>query len=133
MEAWQRHEAAADAAVREEVAAARDALGPAATRLRAAGLEAAVEVSLGNASEVIARRAERDDIAMVVMASHGRTGLHRLVRGSVANGVVQNSGRPTLVVNAFREGEQRYVLEHAEGLSPDEAEAVRQAVGAPLG
>ena len=133
MEAWKRLEATADEEVRDEVAAARDALAAAASRLRAAGLDAAVEVTIGNASDGIARRADRDDIAMVVMASHGRTGLRRLVRGSVANGVVQNSDRPTLVVNAFREGDQRYVLEHAERLSPDEAEAVRQAVGAPLG
>lgn len=132
-EAWQRVEATADQEIRDEVAYARDALVPTASRLRAAGLEVAIEVVVGNASEVIARRADRDDIAMVVMASHGRTGLRRLVRGSVAHGVVQNSDRPILVVNAFREGDQRYVLEHADRLSADEAQAVRQAVEAPTG
>jgi nucleotide-binding universal stress UspA family protein len=133
LEAWDRLEATADDELRDEIAAARDALAPAATRLRAAGLEAAVEVAVGEATDAIARRADRDDIAMVVMASHGRTGLRRLLRGSVAAGVARNSDCPTLVVNAFREGDQRYVLEHAERLSSGEAEAVRQAVGAPLG
>ncbi len=133
VEAWGRLEATADDELRDELAAARDALAPAAARLRAAGLEAAIEVATGEATDAIARRAARDDIALVVMASHGRTGLRRLVRGSVAAGVVRNSDCPTLVVNAFREGDQRYVLEHAERLSPEEAAAVRQAVGAPLG
>jgi nucleotide-binding universal stress UspA family protein len=133
LEAWGRLEAAADEELRDELAAARDALAPAAARLRAAGLDVAVEVATGEATDAIARRAERDDVALVVMASHGRTGLRRLVRGSVAAGVVRHSDRPTLVVNAFREGDQRYVLEHAERLSTHEVEAVRQAVGAPLG
>jgi nucleotide-binding universal stress UspA family protein len=128
-----RLDSTADEELRAELAAARDDLIPAASRLRDAGLDVAVDVVLGDATKAIAERAERDDIAMIVMASHGRTGLRRLVRGSVAAGVARDSGRPTLIVNAFREGDQRYVIENSEGLSADEAEAVRRVVGAPLG
>jgi nucleotide-binding universal stress UspA family protein len=133
LEAWGRLKTTADEELRAELAAARDDLIPAASRLRAAGLDVAVDVVIGDATKAIAERADRDDVAMVVMASHGRTGLRRLVRGSVAAGVVRNSSCPTLVVNAFREGDQRYVLEHPDRLSLDQAEAVRRVVAAPLG
>ena len=35
---------------------------------------------------------------LIVMGSHGRTGLDKLILGSVANGVVQKSKCPVLVV-----------------------------------
>jgi len=82
---------------------------------------------------VIVRRAETDDIALVVMASHGRTGLARLVRGSVATGVVDHSNRAVLVVRPFRDPDHRLDLEHADRLPPEQAEAVRRAIGASAG
>lgn len=37
-------------------------------------------------------------IDLIVMGSHGRTGLNKLILGSVANGVVQRSRCPVLIV-----------------------------------
>ena len=37
-------------------------------------------------------------VDMIVMGSHGRTGIDKLILGSVANGVVQRSKIPVLVV-----------------------------------
>jgi nucleotide-binding universal stress UspA family protein len=132
-EASRRLERTADEELWAELAYARDDLIPIASRLRDAGLDVAVEVVTSDATRTIAERAERADVAMVVMASHGRTGLRRLVRGSVASGVARDSGRPTLIVNAFRDGDQRYVLEHGDALSAEDAEAVRRVVGASVG
>jgi nucleotide-binding universal stress UspA family protein len=42
--------------------------------------------------------AENNDVDMVVMASHGRTGLSRLLMGSVAEGVMRKARCPVLVV-----------------------------------
>jgi nucleotide-binding universal stress UspA family protein len=42
--------------------------------------------------------AENNDIDMIVMASHGRTGLPRLLMGSVAEGVMRKARCPVLVV-----------------------------------
>ena len=39
-----------------------------------------------------------NSVDMIVMGSHGRTGLNKLILGSVANGVVQSSKIPVLVV-----------------------------------
>jgi len=67
---------------------------------------------------------------MIIMASHGRTGLARLVRGSIAAGVVGHTQRPTLVVRPFRDEQQRRAFEHADRLPADQRAAVQQALAA---
>jgi nucleotide-binding universal stress UspA family protein len=42
--------------------------------------------------------AERESIDLIVMASHGRTGLARLLMGSIAEGVMRGAHCPVLVV-----------------------------------
>jgi nucleotide-binding universal stress UspA family protein len=46
----------------------------------------------------IVRLAEEEDVDMIVMGTHGRTGLTRLVMGSVAEAVVRRAGCPVLIV-----------------------------------
>ncbi len=115
-------------AIREEEAAAEERLEAVAARLRAAGLQAEPEVANGDPRDVIAERADEADIAMIVMASHGRTGLARLFRGSVAAAVVERTNRPALLVRPFRDADSRLDFEHAEQLPGDQAEAVRRAI-----
>jgi nucleotide-binding universal stress UspA family protein len=129
-EQWEAHLGAADEALRREIDATVDAMGPAAGRVQAAGLAVERQVGVGNPRDAIVQRAAALDVAMIVMASHGRTGLARLVRGSVASGVVAHTRRPTLVVRPFRDPDHRLDLEHADQLSPEQAEAVRRALGA---
>jgi nucleotide-binding universal stress UspA family protein len=118
---------------RDQQAAAMAEMLPAEGRLHAAGVEATREIGVGDAAETIAARAHGQDIAMIVIASHGRTGLARVFRGSVASGVVHHTDRPTLVVRPFRDEEQRVHLEHADHLTPEQAEAVHRAIGAVAG
>jgi nucleotide-binding universal stress UspA family protein len=42
--------------------------------------------------------AERENIDLIVMGSHGRTGLSRLLMGSVAEGVARRAACPVLIV-----------------------------------
>lgn len=42
--------------------------------------------------------AENNDVDLIVMASHGRTGLARLLMGSIAEGVMRRAQCPVLVV-----------------------------------
>ena len=44
--------------------------------------------------------AERENVKMIAMASHGRTGLARVFYGSVAAGVLHQADRPLLIVRA---------------------------------
>jgi nucleotide-binding universal stress UspA family protein len=105
-----------------------DALAAPIARLRAAGVTAQPEVGVGDAKSVIVERASEDDVALIVMASHGRTGLARLFRGSVAEAVISHSSRPVLVVRPFRDEHARVDLEHAERLADKHVDALRRAV-----
>jgi nucleotide-binding universal stress UspA family protein len=48
--------------------------------------------------EVIAREAKKLGADMIVMASHGRSGLQRLFLGSVAERTLRRADRPVLIV-----------------------------------
>jgi len=51
-----------------------------------------------NPGRLIAKQAERSRAAMIIMGSHGRTGLKRLVLGSVAERTVRYAQCPVLIV-----------------------------------
>ena len=48
----------------------------------------------------ILQAAERLDVDAIALASHGRTGIGRLVLGSVAEEVARKSSRPLLIIHA---------------------------------
>ncbi len=56
------------------------------------------EVTFGNPADEIARFAQEHDIDLIVLPSHGRTGLARLMIGSVAERVVRLAHCPVLVL-----------------------------------
>jgi universal stress protein A len=53
---------------------------------------------VGNPGLELAALAEREKVDLIVMSSHGRTGLARLVLGSVAEAVMRNAPCPILIV-----------------------------------
>lgn len=57
-------------------------------------------VARGPVVENIINVAERENVDLVAMASHGRSGLSRVFYGSVAAGVLQRVERPLLLVRA---------------------------------
>lgn len=82
---------------KERAAAARE-LQAAAEKLRTGSRIVKTRVELGFPVEAILEVAREADIDLVVMATHGRGGLARLVLGSVATGTLQRSGLPVLLV-----------------------------------
>ena len=68
------------------------------------GLSITTEVSSGFAARELAAAAGPGDL--LVVASHGRHGLERLVLGSVAEEVVKRSPAPVLIVRATKEGKR---------------------------
>lgn len=62
------------------------------------GYSVEVEVVQGEASDVIVERAEALRVDMIVMSTHGRSGLDRLLFGSVTNRVLGAAYCPVLVV-----------------------------------
>jgi nucleotide-binding universal stress UspA family protein len=53
---------------------------------------------IGTPEEEIVSFASENECELIVMASHGRTGLSRLLMGSVAEGVMRNAPCPVLIV-----------------------------------
>ena len=69
-------------------------------RLEKEGPEVPAElhVELGHPAQNVVEYAERLEIDLIVLASHGRTGLERALLGSVAEGVARRAKCPVLIV-----------------------------------
>lgn len=63
------------------------------------GLQATYRIERGDPVEGIVNTIRASQPDLVAMATHGRTGLTRLVRGSVAEGVLRHSEVPLLICN----------------------------------
>jgi nucleotide-binding universal stress UspA family protein len=71
-----------------------------AARLRERGLHTSTEVRMGMPDEEIVSAALQHNATMIVMATHGRSGLRRWTLGSVADKVVRSSPIPVLLIPA---------------------------------
>jgi len=69
-----------------------------ARSLREKGLEVQLATMRGTPSEAIVRYAQGNGIDLIAMATHRRSGIGRLVFGSVADFVLRELGIPMLVV-----------------------------------
>ena len=69
-----------------------------AGQLREKGLAVEPVVFQGAAGDAIISYANDNDIGLIAIATHGRSGLGRAVFGSVADYVLRNSGLPILVI-----------------------------------
>ncbi|WP_254537944.1 universal stress protein [Halomarina litorea] len=77
-----------------------------ADRARAAGVECVTRVERGPAYRRIVEYVENNDVDLVVMGTHGRTGLDRYLLGSVTEKVVRLSPVPVLTVRMTDEDEE---------------------------
>ncbi len=71
-----------------------------ASEVRDAGLRVGVVTQEGQAPNVILEAAANEDAAIIVVGTHGRSGIKRALLGSVAEQVIRNSDRPVLAVPA---------------------------------
>ena len=65
-------------------------------------------VAEGHAATTIAEEAEKNDVDLIVMSSHGRTGAERVVLGSVTARVVRRAPCPVCVVRVNPEPADEY-------------------------
>ena len=75
-------------------------------RLRARyGAEGALDtlVLSGSAWDTICETADRKEADLIVLTSHGHTGLRRLLLGSTAERIVRHARHPVLVLKSFKE------------------------------
>jgi len=69
------------------------------SRLKAKGLKVRKEsIESNHPADKITEYAEQSGMDLIIMATHGYTGLKKLVLGSVASGVVSQSAVPVLLI-----------------------------------
>ncbi|WP_224269716.1 universal stress protein [Haloprofundus salinisoli] len=81
-------------------AKANDATGVVADAARDRGIDVVEEIRVGRPHTVVANYAEKEDVDLVVMGSHGRAGVSRALLGSVTERVLRSSHVPVLVVDS---------------------------------
>ncbi len=67
------------------------------------GVQAKGQVLIGYAAEEILSRANEEEVGLIVMGTHGRTGLDRILFGSVAEKVVKSARQPVLTIRPKEE------------------------------
>jgi len=98
-----RHEGGADTdEIREELTAhAEELIEASAESLDGVDLTTAVEMGVPHSA--ILQYADENDVDLVVMGTHGRTGVERYLLGSVAEKVVRMADQPVVTVRADEE------------------------------
>ncbi len=69
-----------------------------AAKLQQAGFSVATDIRLGVPAVVLAEMAEAHDASVIVVGSHGRGALGRVLLGSVSSGVLHQTKRPVLLI-----------------------------------
>lgn len=77
---------------------AKSYLAQVRTRAVSSGVQVEVAVREGRTTDVLLTYAQERNIDILILGSHGRTGLRRLLMGSVAENIIKMSYFPVLVV-----------------------------------
>ncbi len=83
---------------KRKLADAKKYLSLAAEKLNQGGLLTREEVVQGRAAESILDYAEKNKVDLIIISTHGRSGISRWAFGSVADRVVRHSNIPVLVI-----------------------------------
>lgn len=82
---------------------AMDYLAGVRKRLECKEVEIHPAVEMGSPAEIIIDYAHHHPVDLIVMATHGRSGLKRWVYGSVADKVLRGANLPILLIRAYSE------------------------------
>ncbi len=81
-------------------ATAEDYLKQLAGKLNYGSVNLRTEVLFGIPADTLAEWAEKNNVDLIIIATHGRSGISRWVRGSVADRVLHAAHVPVLIVRA---------------------------------
>jgi nucleotide-binding universal stress UspA family protein len=86
--------------IAEETSIAESYLAGCAARVAAEGIQVTWSTTCGDAASEIVSFAKEHGIDLIVMSTHGRSGVGRWVYGSVADRVLRGAAQPVLLVRA---------------------------------
>lgn len=84
----------------ERIEDARNYLNGIADRLAGMGLKCKADVLVGRVAESLVDYCVKDTIDLIIIATHGHSGITRWVRGSVADKILRSSRIPVMMVRA---------------------------------
>lgn len=90
--------------MQDEVRNVTEYLDKIADKLRHGGIDVVRVVREGDAASQICDYAHENRADLIVMSTHGRSGIQRLVYGSVAEHVLHNATVPVLLVRVHTKG-----------------------------
>lgn len=105
--------------------AARVQLDRLATRLKTRRVGVRTQLSLGTAHRVIVESAKKLKADLIVMSTHGRTGLSHILIGSVAERVVRTATCPVLTVRGRASARPRRARDSRRARPLDDRAAAR--------
>lgn len=85
---------------RDEITRAKEYLGQVEARLKDKGVKTRSTLRYGKAAAEIIDYAKVNDIDLIAMSTHGRSGVSRWVFGSVADKVLRGTNIPILLIRA---------------------------------
>ena len=84
----------------ERDTSAKDYLNEVVNRLTQEGTALHAEILIGRVSESLSDYAQKNDIDLILIATHGHSGVTRWVRGSVADKILRSARIPVFMVRA---------------------------------
>lgn len=84
----------------EAIGIAKEYLEKIVDGLKHVGMSLRTEVIVGDVTESLADYAMKNEIDLIIIATHGYSGITRWVRGSVADKVLRSANVPVLMVRA---------------------------------
>lgn len=89
-----------DEVITAQIREAEAYLAAKCSQLKKAGLDAHSRVERGPVVEAVIEVANAEAVDLIAMASHGRSGLARVIFGSVATGILNQAQQPLLLIRA---------------------------------
>lgn len=99
------HPTARDASPRAQRHEAEAYLDEVAARLGKSGVACRAFVIAGEPADVLVEEARLRDVSLILLGTHGRSGLGRWIYGSVAEAVLSQSPVPVLLVRGWERGD----------------------------
>jgi nucleotide-binding universal stress UspA family protein len=93
----------------EVIRAAEKYLNEIAQRLTAKDLDAEIHVRYGDVADEILSHSKRNEIDLISMSTHGRSGFGRWLLGSVAEKIVRHSEKPVLLLRSKGKAESKAI------------------------
>jgi nucleotide-binding universal stress UspA family protein len=87
-----------DLAIKRVAAERLELLSDAARALQEAGIEVESRVEFGEPGEKIIAIAKQEDVDVIAMATHGRSGVAKALFGSVAGKVLRSGAKPMILI-----------------------------------